>query len=98
MKINNNAIEILQKVMQNRNWHKGLIERRLAAVTKQNAMAGKLSYEKSCEILELLGWQKIKEETKATIRCIPLNNKKEEGKCVYSGKPSTQRVLFAKAY
>lgn len=42
--------------------------------------------------------QKIKEETKATIRCIPLNNKKEEGKCVYSGKPSTQRVLFAKAY
>jgi prolyl-tRNA synthetase len=42
--------------------------------------------------------QKIKEETKATIRCIPLNNKKEEGKCVYSGKPSTQRVLFARAY
>lgn len=42
--------------------------------------------------------QKIKEETKATIRCIPLNNKKEEGKCVYSGKPSTQRVIFAKAY
>jgi prolyl-tRNA synthetase len=42
--------------------------------------------------------QKIKEETKATIRCIPLKNKKEEGKCVYSGKPSTQRVLFAKAY
>jgi prolyl-tRNA synthetase len=42
--------------------------------------------------------QKIKEETKATIRCIPLNNKQEAGKCVYSGKPSVQRVLFAKAY
>ena len=42
--------------------------------------------------------QKIKEETKATIRCIPLNNKKEEGKCIYSGKPSQQRVVFAKAY
>lgn len=42
--------------------------------------------------------QKIKEETKATIRCIPLNNKKEEGKCIYSGKPSTQRVVFARAY
>jgi prolyl-tRNA synthetase len=42
--------------------------------------------------------QKIKEETKATIRCIPLNNKQEEGVCVYSGKPSTQRVLFARAY
>jgi len=41
---------------------------------------------------------KIKEETKATIRCIPLNNEKEEGKCVYSGKPSHQRVLFAVAY
>jgi len=40
----------------------------------------------------------IKEETKATIRCIPLNNPEEEGKCVYSGKPSTQRVLFARAY
>jgi len=41
---------------------------------------------------------KIKETTKATIRCIPLNNKHEEGKCVLTGKPSTQRVLFAKAY
>lgn len=42
--------------------------------------------------------QKIKEETKATIRCIPLNNKQEEGKCIYSGKPSKQRVVFARAY
>jgi len=41
---------------------------------------------------------KIKEETKATIRCIPLNNTLEEGKCIYSGKPSKQRVLFARAY
>lgn len=42
--------------------------------------------------------QKIKEETKATIRCIPLDNKLEEGVCIYSGKPSIQRVLFARAY
>ncbi|HWW38243.1 proline--tRNA ligase [Pedobacter sp.] len=42
--------------------------------------------------------QKIKEETKATIRCIPLNNKQEAGVCIYSGKPSIQRVLFARAY
>ena len=42
--------------------------------------------------------QKIKEETKATIRCIPLNNPLEDGKCVYSGNPSTQRVVFAKSY
>ena len=41
---------------------------------------------------------KIKEETKATIRCIPIGNKQEEGKCIYSGKPSSQRVIFAKAY
>ena len=42
--------------------------------------------------------EKIKELTKATIRCIPLDNKQENGVCVYSGKPSNQRVLFAKAY
>jgi prolyl-tRNA synthetase len=40
----------------------------------------------------------IKQETKATIRCIPLNNPLEDGVCIYSGKTSTQRVLFAKAY
>lgn len=42
--------------------------------------------------------QKIKDETKATIRCIPLNNKQEEGKCILTGRPSVQRVLFARAY
>ncbi|MFV0592379.1 MAG: proline--tRNA ligase [Draconibacterium sp.] len=41
---------------------------------------------------------KIKDETKATIRCMPLEFKTEEGKCVYSGKPSNRRVLFALAY
>ena len=40
----------------------------------------------------------IKEETKATIRCIPLDATEEEGKCVYSGKASSRRVLFARAY
>jgi prolyl-tRNA synthetase len=42
--------------------------------------------------------EKIKEETKATIRTIPLDARTEEGKCVYSGKPSNRRVVFAKAY
>jgi prolyl-tRNA synthetase len=42
--------------------------------------------------------EKIKQETKATIRCIPFDNPQENGKCVFSGKPSTERVLFAKAY
>jgi prolyl-tRNA synthetase len=42
--------------------------------------------------------EKIKQETKATIRCIPLSGKEESGVCVYSGNPSTQRVLFALSY
>jgi prolyl-tRNA synthetase len=42
--------------------------------------------------------EKIKNETKATIRCIPLDNKQEDGKCVLTGNASTQRVLFARAY
>ncbi|RAJ05230.1 prolyl-tRNA synthetase [Chitinophaga skermanii] len=42
--------------------------------------------------------EKIKELTKATIRCIPLNNPQEEGKCILTGKPSKERVLFARAY
>lgn len=42
--------------------------------------------------------EKIKDETKATIRCIPLDQPEEEGVCIYSGKPSNKRVLFAKAY
>jgi prolyl-tRNA synthetase len=42
--------------------------------------------------------EKIKEETKATIRCIPFDTPDEEGKCIYSGKPSKRRVLFARSY
>jgi len=42
--------------------------------------------------------EKIKELTKATIRCIPLNRMEEPGMCMFSGKPSVGRVLFAKAY
>jgi prolyl-tRNA synthetase len=42
--------------------------------------------------------EKIKEETKATIRCIPFDSPDEDGMCVYSGKPSKRRVLFARSY
>lgn len=69
------------------------------------------SYEEMKEVLDKKGgfvsahWdgtteteEKIQEELKATIRCIPLGNPLEEGKCIYTGKPSTQRVLFAKSY
>ncbi|MBQ0068589.1 MAG: proline--tRNA ligase [Bacteroidales bacterium] len=42
--------------------------------------------------------EKIKEETKATIRCIPMDAEEEEGKCIYTGKPSKRRVIFARNY
>jgi len=42
--------------------------------------------------------EKIKEPTKATIRCIPLGNAQEESKCILTGAPSKERVLFARAY
>ncbi len=45
----------------------------------------------SCEAI-------IKEETKATTRCLPLDSKKEEGKCIHCGKPATHRWIFAQAY
>jgi prolyl-tRNA synthetase len=41
---------------------------------------------------------KIKEDTKTTLRCIPIDAVEEQGKCIYSGKPSNKRVIFAKAY
>lgn len=69
------------------------------------------NWKEFCEILDNQGgfimahWdgtteteEKIKEETKATIRCIPFETREEEGKCVYSGKPSKRRVLFARSY
>lgn len=69
------------------------------------------SYEEFKEVLENKGgfisahWdgdaeteERIKEETKATIRCIPIAGKNEGGSCMVTGKPSLKRVLFAKAY
>ena len=69
------------------------------------------SYQEFKEVLESKGgfiaahWdgtteteQRIQEETKATIRCIPLEAKEEVGVCMVTGKPSAKRVLFAKAY
>lgn len=82
------------------------------ALERTNAMTHKVdSYDEFKKVLDektgfiLAHWdgtaeteEKIKEETKATIRCVPLNNPKEDGICIYSGKPSTQRVVFARAY
>ncbi len=70
-----------------------------------------LSWEEFTDIIENKGgfvsafWdgtpeteEKIKQETKATIRCIPLDAGNEKGNCIYTGKPSTIKALFAKAY
>jgi prolyl-tRNA synthetase len=98
------TIENLLEEIQNNIYNKAL-ERRNSYITIAE------TYAEFKEILENKGgfiaahWDgtsetelKIKDETKATIRCIPLDAIQEEGICIYSGKPSTQRVLFAKAY
>ena len=99
----NYIVNLLNDIQSN--LYKKALERTQAATHKVN------SYEEFKKTLDekpgfiLAHWdgtpeseEKIKEETKATIRCIPLNNVKEDGICIYSGKPSTQRVLFARAY
>lgn len=59
---NINAIELLKEVSKKRLWHQNKIEKRKAAVTKTNLFRNKLSYEKACEILTLLGYAKTHEE------------------------------------
>jgi prolyl-tRNA synthetase len=99
-----NKIEHLLEQIQSNLYQKALSMRETKTYSTD-------SYDEFKEILEktpgfiMAHWdgtseteERIKEETKATIRCIPLNNKQEAGKCIYSGKPSTQRVVFAKAY
>ena len=99
-----NHIEQLLKDIQENIYQRALTYRD-THITEVN------SYEEFKEVLENKGgfisahWDgtpetetKIKEETQATIRCIPLDRKEETGKCIYSGKASLGRVLFAKAY
>jgi prolyl-tRNA synthetase len=87
----------------------GLFERAAAYRTENTTQVD--SYEEFKEVLENKGgfilahWdgtaeteERIKNETKATIRCIPLEGNKEPGNCMVTGKPSAQRVYFAKAY
>ena len=63
---------------------------------REKFLIGKKVNEKFDQVSELE--DKIKELTKATIRCIPLGRVEEAGSCVFTGKPSVGRVLFAKAY
>lgn len=99
-----NYIEELLKTIQEDIYNKAL-NYRDSHITKVD------SYEEFKKVLEEKGgfisahWdgtpeeeEQIKNETKATIRCIPLDNEKEDGVSMITGKPSTQRVIFAKAY
>ena len=97
-------IEKLLKEIQNDLYNKALTYRN-EHITEVN------SFEEFKKVLETKGgfisahWdgtmeteEKIKEQTKATIRCIPFEFKEENGKCIFTGEPSNKRVLFAKAY
>lgn len=98
------TIENLLGIIQENIFHKALAFRN-EHITEVN------SYKEFQEVLASKGgfischWdgtveteKRVKEETKATIRCIPLDAKPEEGSCIFTGKPSAQRVLFARAY
>ncbi len=97
-------IEFLLEDIQN-NIYKKALDYRTNHITEVN------SYDEFKKVLENKGgfisahWdgsketeEQIKNDTKATIRCIPLDAKQEEGVCIVTGKPSSKRVLFAKAY
>ncbi|MBD1433689.1 proline--tRNA ligase [Sphingobacterium sp. DN00404] len=98
------TIENLLGIIQENIYHKAL-SFRSEHITEVN------SYEEFKDVLENKGgfischWdgtveteKRVKDETKATIRCIPLDAKEEAGVCIFTGKPSGKRVLFAKAY
>ena len=88
---------------------KGIFEK---ALNFRNSMITRVdTWDEFCRVLDEKGgfisahWDgtvetevAIKEATKATIRCIPLNVEEEEGTCIFSGKPSHHRVLFARSY
>ena len=105
--LQDNVVEFVEKTLKEiqENLFKKALDYRNSHIVEVN------SFEEFKEVLKINGgfvsahWDgtaetedRIKELTKATIRCIPLNNTQEEGKCILTGKKSTQRVLFAKAY
>lgn len=101
------AVEIIEKLMSDiqENLFNQALKHREEHITRVD------SYEEFKKLLDEKGgfflahWdgtketeEKVKDETKATIRCIPFDLGKEEGKCMVTGKPSKERVLFARAY
>lgn len=101
--IENKVVNLLENIQKN------LFDKALAFRENNTHQAD--SWEEFCDVIENKAgfisahWdgtpeteQRIKEETKATIRVIPLDTKPEKGNCVFSGKPSEKRVIFARAY
>ncbi|HEY0262705.1 MAG TPA: proline--tRNA ligase [Chitinophagales bacterium] len=100
--IENYVVELLENIQQN--MYQKALAFRDAHIRKAN------TWDEFERLIEETGFisahwdgtseteEKIKELTKATIRCIPLNNPQEDGVCVFSGKPSKERVIFARAY
>ena len=102
-----NAVETIEQLLED--IQKNIYNKALTFREENTRKAD--TFEEFAEILETKGgfvsahWdgtteteELIKEKTKATIRCIPFNNPQEEGKCILTGKPSKERVLFARAY
>jgi prolyl-tRNA synthetase len=102
-----NAVEIIEQLLEDIQQN---IYNKALAFREENTRKAD-TWEEFVEILETKGgfvsahWdgsteteELIKEKTKATIRCIPLDNPQEDGKCILTGKPSKERVLFARAY
>lgn len=61
--INKNALDILAEVMNKRNWHQGKIKRNVASEYKRNLKINKVSYERACELLVMIGYTKIQDES-----------------------------------
>lgn len=57
-----NALDVLKEVMKTRNWYEGNISRTSAAEYKRNLPKGKVSYEKACELLNMIGYEKVEDE------------------------------------
>jgi prolyl-tRNA synthetase len=98
-----NVIESTLEAIQNNLLHK-------AEIFRDEHIFEATSYEQFKEVIANKGWAsvwwsesneneaRIKEETKATIRCLPVSKSDDEGNCFYSGKKTKQRAYFAKAY
>lgn len=62
LEYNLNALDLLKQVVQKRNWHGGLMDRNVRSKIKTNLKKGLVTYKRACEVLELIGYEKTKDE------------------------------------